>query len=84
MAVAMYSCSLDEYSYDNSELGGNYSYQLLENAKLWKKESDYNNVLDVAQAHHEAKKHLEYLSDRQHPRIIKARSGNYYPFAVDV
>ena len=84
MPVVMYSCSLNEYAQDDSELGGDYSYQLLRAAQTWRKDSDYYDVLDVVQAHDRAKTQLEYMRSSQHPRIKKSREGSYYPFAIDL
>ena len=81
MPVVMYSCSLGECANDNSELGGDYSYQLLKAGKRFAGNAG-EDALDVVEAHYIAKTELEKLNHTQHPRICRARSGNYYPFAI--
>lgn len=81
MPVVMYSCSSGECANDNSELGGDYSYQLLKAGNRFVGNTS-EDVLDVVEAHYIAKTELEKMNHTQHPRICRARSGNYYPFAI--
>jgi hypothetical protein len=92
--IIAFSCSIDEFSYDDrSKKGGVYSLNLIRSATNWVRNYDltsfvdnekyatlsivkaHNNIIDVVK---------ERTGDRQHPSIVKPRSGTYFPFGIVV
>ncbi len=91
--IVMWACSVNEYSNDDSEHGGVYSYALLGGARDWFEgrrqtvdtRSNYD-ILSVVQAHEEARARVVRRTagkkHPQNPQIEKPRSGQYVPLAV--
>lgn len=92
-SIVMWACSVNEYSNDDSEHGGVYSYALRGAAQDWFEEkrksidtSANYSILSVVQAHEEARERVARRTagkkHPQNPQIEKPRAAPYFPFAV--
>lgn len=81
-AIVLYSCSLDEYSNDDSNRGGVYSSELIKIGRNW----SGPGVLSVVGAHAKVSHDIKWDYYGQHPNISKPKfsNGKYYPFALNV
>ena len=83
-----FACSIGEYSRDDAQRGGLYSYNLIGEAEKWANRSGANpytnySALSIVEAHDLATAEVVRLSGRrQNPDILKARTSPYFPFAV--
>jgi len=88
--VMLYSCSRGEVSGDDSERGGYYSYNLIEDVRRVANyvDIDTNNgnysICSVVQAHEQTEESVSKISGgRQHPQIEKPRTDKHcFPFCI--
>lgn len=86
--VILNSCSIGEYSRDDENRGGYYSFSLFDAAKEWEQsgtvDENYYKTFSVVKAHRAAKPRVIELSNgEQNPYIEKSKSSeNFFPFAV--
>ncbi|MEA4838587.1 MAG: caspase family protein [Rhodospirillaceae bacterium] len=86
--IVAHGCALGEQAGDDEELGGFYSYSLIDAAKKWIDTTVVDTktnccILSVPEAHDKALTGVDRMSaDRQHPKISKPRSETHFPFAI--
>lgn len=86
--IVVHGCAVNELAGDSEELGGFYSYGLINAAMKWVSANlvsikNGHNILSVPEAHDKAFIIVDKLSGgRQHPQISKPRSKIHFPFAI--
>ena len=86
--IVAHSCDVDETASDDATRGGYYLYSLIDVADDWVENnstdlSEYYATLRLPVAHDRASSAVHRRSgNRQHPKIVKPRSGPYFPFAI--
>lgn len=89
-SILIHSCSIDEVANDDSEKGGLYSYNLLDQAKSWAASqlstidlSKHYNSRTVVSIHNLVSPKVKAQSGyKQNPQIEKPRSEPYFPFVI--
>jgi hypothetical protein len=76
--VILYSSSINEFSTDDSELGGYFAYNLLVSAK-----ENTNNVLSCKEAYLQAKDIVQKKThNKQNPSCVCIKTSSILPFSI--
>ena len=83
--ITLFGCGFGEEArdwYTETQLGGLYTMALLKGAKAWCSAAASRQVLDVVQAHNNAKKDVTQRNPEQNPEVRHGRRLGVFPLAI--